>query len=397
MASIHKHSQSQFWMCAFRLPDGKRTQRSTKIPIKGKDKEETQQNRDKAWRICLDYEQATRNARQGRLAEGQAREIIGHIYQIANMESLPQSTVNEYLASWLKSKEVTLAESSLAEYQTATRELLAFLGDKANKHMDRVTLRELTAFRDSVAQRVSGTTVNKYLKILGGAWLRAMKDGLLRENPFPRVELAKENRAQRRAFTLDELKRVLAECDDEWKGMTLCGLYLGQRIGDVATLTWRNVDFEANHIRLVTQKTKRPMTIPMAKPLREYLLKLSAPDEPDAPLFPRAASLSGQALSNQFGDILATAGLQKKRSHEGRGTGRNSERKASKMSFHCLRHTATSLLHNAGVSAAVAQEIVGHDSEDVHRVYAHIEPETLQAALNKLPDVTSTTAKKGTK
>ncbi len=255
--------------------------------------------------------------------------------------------------------------------------------------MDMITLRDLTAFRDTVAGRVSGTTVNKYLKILGGAWLRAMKDGLLRENPFPRVELAKEDRAKRRAFTLDELKRVLAEADDEWRGMILCGFYLGQRIGDTAQLTWRSVDFEANSIRLLTQKTKRSMTIPMATPLREYLLNLSASDNPDAALFPRAASLSGQALSNQFADILASAKLQKARSHEKHedGKGRSAERKASRLSFHCLRHTNTSLLHNAGVSAAVAQEIVGHDSAEVHRLYAHMEQATLQQAVNKLPDL----------
>ena len=340
MASINKQKASKFWMCSFKLPDGKWTQRSTKIVIKGKDATETQVNREKALRICMDYEQATRDATQGRLAEGQAREIIGRIYQIANKESLPQSTVKEYLELWLKSKAVTLAESSLAEYRTAVRELLAHLGDKQNRHMDTVTLRDLTAFRDAAAGRVSGTTVNKYVKILGGAWLRAMKDGLLRENPFPRIELASEDRAKRRAFTLDELKRVLTEADSEWRGMILCGFYLGQRIGDTAQLTWRSVDFESNTIRLLTQKTKRSMTIPMAMPLREYLLGLSASDNPDAPLFSRAASLSGQALSNQFGDILAAAKLQKARTHEKseNGKGRSVERKASRLSFHCLRH-----------------------------------------------------------
>ena len=404
MASIHKREESKFWWCSFKLPDSKWTLRSTKIIVQGKNMAETQVNREKATRICMDYEQATRDAAQGRLAEGQAREIIGRIYEIANSEKLPQSTVKEYLELWLKSKAVTLAESSLAEYRTAVRELLAHLGDKQTKHMDMITLRDLTAFRDAAAGRVSGTTVNKYVKILGGAWLRAMKDGLLRENPFPRIELASEDRAKRRAFTLDELKRVLAEADAEWRGMILCGFYLGQRIGDIASLTWRSVDFESNTIRFVTQKTKRSMTSPIASPLREYLLGLSASDNPDAPLFPRAASLSGQALSNQFADILAAAKLQKARTHEKNeeGKGRSVERKASRLSFHCLRHTNTSLLHNAGVSAAVAQELVGHDSAEVHRVYAHMEQATLQQAVNKLPDLVTDlpvqkTAKKGAK
>lgn len=376
-------------MCSFKLPDGKWTLRSTKIIAQGKNAAETQANRGKALRICMDYEQATRDASQGRLAEGQAREIIGRIYQIANKESLPQSTVKEYLELWLKSKAVTLAESSLAEYQTAVRELLAHLGDKQNRHMDTITLRDLTAFRDTSAGRVSGTTVNKYVKILSGAWRAAMKDGLLRENIFARVDLAKSSKSTRRAFTLDELKRVLTARDDEWRGIVVTGLYTGLRLGKICDLTWRDVDLQAGELRTFTNKTNKPHPVPIAKVLQDYLLTLSASDDPDTPIFPRAAALASQTRSNQFADILSAAGLQKARTHVKTedGEGRNAERKASRLSFHCLRHTATSLLKNAGVSNVVAMEIIGHDSEAVSRIYTHIESDTLREALNKLPDL----------
>jgi hypothetical protein len=36
------------------------------------------------------------------------------------------------------------------------------------------------------------------------------------------------------------------------------------------------------------------------------------------------------------------------------------------LSFHSLRRTATSLLHEAGVPRTVAQGLIGHDSEEVH-------------------------------
>jgi len=41
-----------------------------------------------------------------------------------------------------------------------------------------------------------------------------------------------------------------------------------------------------------------------------------------------------------------------------------------------LRHTATSLLKNAGVPAAVAMDIIGHESEAINRHYTHIETST---------------------
>ena len=53
------------------------------------------------------------------------------------------------------------------------------------------------------------------------------------------------------------------------------------------------------------------------------------------------------------------------------------------------RHTATSLLKNAGVSDVVAREIIGHGSVVVSRHYTHIETDTLRSALDRLPDVTA--------
>ncbi|MBK8000440.1 MAG: tyrosine-type recombinase/integrase [Verrucomicrobia bacterium] len=55
------------------------------------------------------------------------------------------------------------------------------------------------------------------------------------------------------------------------------------------------------------------------------------------------------------------------------------------MSFHALRHTAVSLLKNAGVSDAVARDIAGHESVEVSARYTHIEPAVKREALAKLP------------
>jgi hypothetical protein len=54
-----------------------------------------------------------------------------------------------------------------------------------------------------------------------------------------------------------------------------------------------------------------------------------------------------------------------------------------------LRHTATSLLKNAGVSEAVARHIIGHESAPISRHYTHIDESSKRKALAKLPDVTA--------
>jgi len=54
-----------------------------------------------------------------------------------------------------------------------------------------------------------------------------------------------------------------------------------------------------------------------------------------------------------------------------------------------FRHTTTSLLKNAGVSPAIAEEFVGHDSAEMNRVYTHIELDAMKKAAGLLPDVTA--------
>ena len=45
------------------------------------------------------------------------------------------------------------------------------------------------------------------------------------------------------------------------------------------------------------------------------------------------------------------------------------------------------LLKNAGVSEAVARDIVGHDSAAVSRLYTHIDDKSKREAVNKLPAI----------
>ena len=92
-------------------------------------------------------------------------------------------------------------------------------------------------------------------------------------------------------------------------------------------------------------------------------------------------------LSRQFYDLMAGVGLVKIRTYKKTGMGRSVKRTQNEISFHCLRHTATSLLKNAGVSEAVAQEFIGHDSPAISANYTHIETESLRKAAEILPDI----------
>jgi len=207
-----------------------------------------------------------------------------------------------------------------------------------------------------------------------------------------RVKLLKlRDKSARRAFTLSEIKRILKACgeDAEWRGLVLFGLYLGQRLGDLVKLTWRAVNLENSEIAFTTRKTGRRIVLPLVQPLADYLASLPASDNPNAFIFPTAASAKRTGtLSNQFREILVDAGLVEPRGHEATGKGRSQARETSEISFHSLRHSAVTMLKASGLSDFVAREIVGHESAAVSRQYSHLSTDDLRNAMKRLPDVT---------
>lgn len=382
MPSIHKVQGTPYWHCFFYLPDGRRTHRSTGTSDKRK-----------ALSVCMKMADAAALAKEGRLIEARARATIADIFAVGNSQALPSAQVKAYLEGWLDRKRLEVSGHSAGEYERVAREFTGFLGARANRPMDSVTVADVAAFRDHLAQRVAGATVNKILKILGGAWTHALRDGVVPVNVVSRLEPVKVARSQcRRAFTQTELRKLIDAATPEWRSMVLFGLYTGQRLGDIAALTWRNIDVEAGEIRLQTGKTGRQQILPIAAPLARHIATLSTEGDPGRPVHPKAHGIVSHqgrvgTLSRQFHEVMAAAGLVERRSHAAHGEGRSGRRAAPGISFHALRHTATSLMKNAGVSPAIVEEFVGHESAAVSRVYTHIETAALRRAADALPDI----------
>lgn len=381
MASIRKHPKSKYWFACFTLPNGQRTQRSTKLT-----------DRRASLRIANQWEEAGRK----QISEAQARRVVSDIYEVIHGDRLDSATVEDFFSSWLKTRKIEAKPTTYEKYSGVAKQFLAFLRGKAINDISTVSPKEIKGFRDDLASRLSLGTANGSLKIIRAAFAQAYRDGLINDNPANRVPILKSKgeELERRPFTLPELKRILELADEEWKGIILFGLYTGQRLKDIVTMTWQNIDLVRDEIRFVAGKTGRRQIIPIAAALKRHLLQLPSSESPNAPLFPKAfgyvkRSKIGRAsvLSEHFYRLLAGAGLVAARNHLGSGKGRSSKRIMNDVSFHCLRHTATSLLKNAGVSDAVAREFIGHDSPAISQNYTHIETSALRKAADLLPDI----------
>lgn len=381
MSSVHRQPSRKHWYCAFTDASGKRHFKSTGTT----DKRE-------AKRLCDAIQRAADQARSGNLTEDRARTFIEKNVQeiVASIGgSLKIETIETFVQGWLKSKESTVSESTFKSWKAISASFLAYLGKRAGGSMANVTVGDLEQYRDKIAERVSSGTTNNHLKWLRLLFQDAHKKNQIDRNPARLVDnLARADKHQRHGFSVEQVRKILAVCPTDWRTMVLVATYTGQRLNDCANLTWRNLDLQRGVFMLTTQKTGREIINPIAKPLLRHLESLPAGDDPDAPLCPTLHGSAQPRLSSAFYTIMTRAGIVEKRVYRGREKREDGRKEQSPYGFHSLRRTATDLLKNAGVSNAIAMDIIGHESEAVSKSYTKIDDATKRQALDAMPDIT---------
>lgn len=136
MASLRRKPNSKYWIACFTLPNGKRAQRSTKTT-----------NRKTAQQMADRFEEAARL----RLTELQARRVIADLHQMLAGTKLDFLSVRAYLDQWLAAKEGTISPTTRSLYESATRDFLDYLGDRADADLVYVTSADIAGFRDDTA------------------------------------------------------------------------------------------------------------------------------------------------------------------------------------------------------------------------------------------------------
>lgn len=393
MASLHRQPGKPNWFCAY-TGGGSRHFKSTKTS----DKRE-------AWQICNAWVKAS--ALGEKLTPERARDVIAAGVAdvlMATGQTLPTATFRDWCKRWLEFKEVENEQRTHERYEVSIRRFLNFLGPKADGDLTTLKADDVIRFRDETAKTLSTTSCNMDLKVLRSCLNAAKRQELIEKNVANNVSTLKQRGDhKRRAFTLAEIQKVLKTCDErggEWRGLVLTAVYTGQRLGDIARITWQQVDLEKRQVSFVTEKTGKRLSLSIAKPLNDFLESMLSTDDPREFIFPRAAAAAEKrtgTISTKFYDeILAPAGVVpvRPKKYVSSGKGRNARRTQSELSFHSFRHTLTTWLKSAGASNALAQMIIGHDSEVVSRGYTHLSADDTIAAIAKLPNITEGDSKR---
>lgn len=323
-------------------------------------------------------ENAARLAEDGKLTINRAEEMIRDLRRLAN-PAFSEITVYDYWTKWneRREKEVSVSTSNnqkhaLKKWETAMPETMARPITELTPDEIRAGLAAMQAGTGAVATSTAGNYLSTLKEVLDAA----IEERLLETNPARTraVKQAKKRTGTKDKekvgpFTLDEVRKLMTEASDEWKGMILFGFHTGLRMMDIAELGAVNLD-GATLIRR-SDKTDTQTRTPLHPQLAEWVKGRGEW------LFPKIRTMKKNNVSTTFSNLRERAGISKEIVLPGG--------EKAKRSFHSLRHTFTSILANADVSEEVRMNLTGQKTSAVHANYTHFDKNTLTAAISKLP------------
>lgn len=275
------------------------------------------------------------------------------------------------VSSLLAEKVQTLKSSSYKDLSASLNTVSRFL----TEGMDLMSRTDWLAVRDSMlAAEVRPSTINKLLTKAKMCLDYGLMNGQLEgRNPIERMKLTKDIDSRRRAFTDEELERLLVRVEAEYqftrhtahttsearRWATLVSVVTGARSAEVCHLTKRDIVTLDNGLVCIdinededgkSVKNKHSVRlVPLTDGAYGFDLKsfLSWVDmQPDeGPLF----GMTPSAYSSWFNSRVLTEALPD----------------AENVSLHSLRHWLATRMKERGVNLVDAQGILGHSSQSI--------------------------------
>lgn len=291
--------------------------------------------------------------------------------EVFTRERRPSVVFSSLVSSLLAEKVQTLKSSSYKDLSSSLNTVSRFLPED----MDLMSRSEWLAVRDAMlAAEVRPSTINKLLTKAKMCLDYGLMNGQLEgRNPIERMKLTKDTDSKRRAFTDEELERLLVRVEAEYqftrhtahttsearRWASLVSVVTGARSAEVCHLTKRDIVTLDNGLVCIdinedgdgkSVKNKHSVRlVPLTDGVHGFDLKSflewvdMQPDE--GPLF----GMTPSAYSSWFNSRVLTEALPD----------------AENVSLHSLRHWLATRMKERGVNLVDAQGILGHSSQSI--------------------------------
>lgn len=195
------------------------------------------------------------------------------------------------------------------------------------RRLDQLSTADLRDWRDARLLSVSGSSVNREIRLLSSVFSHAMKEWSLplRENPFAQVKRPKENKARNRRWSDQDLAKLLAAAkhDPDVDPVTgkdyvgwcaLLSIETAMRLGEVALPRVEDYHRDSRYLHLVDTKNGESRDVPLSRRALEILDKMVARRKPGQRILP----CSAESLGVYFRAARDAAGVGDLRYHDTR-------------------------------------------------------------------------------
>jgi integrase len=237
--------------------------------------------------------------------------------------------------------------------------------------------------------KVSADRIKKVCKVLSTALGRAVREELVQRNVAKNVDLPKYRPKERAPWSADEARRFLAVSVEHRLYPTFLILIVyGLRRGEALGLRWGDVDFAQNILRIRKQLQRRGGEFIHKSPKTEAgirdLALLPSIRDVFLDLHARVRSLGGVPSADS---LVFTKGGKPRDPDAFRTTFQRLAKRHGLpvITVHDLRHTAATMLKDAGVPDRDIQLMLGHANvTTTQQIYQHGNLESQRVALQKI-------------
>ena len=230
------------------------------------------------------------------------------------------------------------------------KHLNGFFGDKLLTQIQPLSIEKYKLER---IKSVSPATVNREIALLKHLFNLAERWDLYRgRNPVRDVKFLDEDNLRYRTLTEDEEKALVAACSPYLQDLVVFAINTGLRLGEILNLKWEEVDLERNVIRMLVQKNRRMLEVPLNERAATVVRAWRGIQKCDYVFYNAETGDQFKDLYPGLKKACRTAGL------EG-------------ITWHTFRHTFATRLTGAGVDLVTVKELLGHSSVAVTTRYAH--------------------------
>lgn len=236
-------------------------------------------------------------------------------------------------------------------------------------------LRFLQTDYNPQGRKPSNFTLRNYYSMLNCALNAAVREDLLRDNPFNKIDKRdkiKEPESKREYLTIDEVRLLMntpypKESLTDIKNAYLFSCFCGLRISDIMALRWKNIvcDRGAYSLEIVMQKTKDPIYVPLSEQALKWM-----PERGDKTAEDKVFAIPRVEYVNPgLAKWAEQAGLKKH------------------VTFHTARHTFATMMLTLGADLYTVSKLLGHSDVKVTQVYAKIVNQKKNDAVNLVNSV----------